>query len=79
MLTAALRVTCPASKIVQVFVQPGETVEEGAPLVAVEAMKTVHCTSRMPFRLATHAYFSAGTRLAGVEGRHRRQGRRQGG
>ncbi|GAA5996060.1 uncharacterized protein JCM10292_004921 [Rhodotorula paludigena] len=30
------------SKIVQVFVQPGETVEEGAPLVAVEAMKTEH-------------------------------------
>ncbi|GAA6050375.1 hypothetical protein JCM3770_004007 [Rhodotorula araucariae] len=30
------------SKIVQVFVKEGEHVEEGAPLVAVEAMKTEH-------------------------------------
>ncbi|TNY21129.1 Biotin/lipoyl attachment:Carbamoyl-phosphate synthase subunit L [Rhodotorula diobovata] len=30
------------SKIVQVFVKQGEHVEEGAPLVAVEAMKTEH-------------------------------------
>ncbi|BGP57610.1 hypothetical protein JCM8202v2_005254 [Rhodotorula sphaerocarpa] len=30
------------SKIVQVFVQEGQSVEEGAPLVAVEAMKTEH-------------------------------------
>lgn len=41
------RNSCPrtASKIVQVFVTEGQEVEEGAPLVAVEAMKTVRCFS----------------------------------
>lgn len=32
---------CTASRIVQVFVKPGETVTAGTPLVMVEAMKTV--------------------------------------
>lgn len=40
-----------ASKIVQVFVKQGELVEEGAPLVAVEAMKTVRASFRPASRL----------------------------
>lgn len=41
-----MHVTCrTASKIVQVFVTEGQEVEEGAPLVAVEAMKTVRVAS----------------------------------
>lgn len=53
-----------ASKIVQVFVTEGQEVEEGAPLVAVEAMKTVrsifplflnHRPPRLPSSLHTGA------------------------
>lgn len=51
-----------ASKIVQVFVKEGDAVEEGQPLVAVEAMKTVRSALRLgDSDLRTDAFYYRNT------------------
>lgn len=73
---------CAASKVVQVFVKAGDVVAEGAPLVMLEAMKTVRPLSSLPSSPSIDAGTStlAGARPSRVRRWHRCccQGQRRG-